>query len=491
MNQDRWKKIDEIYQSTLEQPEEKHAAFLTQACGEDEDLHREVEEMLKARKVAGSFLEQPAAEQMGLAHNRKPDGSLTGRRIGPYEVVRLLGRGGMGEVYKARDTRLDRIGALKILPIEVAADPDRLRRFIREAKAASALNHSNIATIYEIGESDGIQWIAMELVEGQTLAERLKGTPLEFSEILDIGIQVAEALEEAHNKGIIHRDIKPANLMLTPKGQVKILDFGLAKMERREGFVSAAETSETHTLPGLVMGTARYMSPEQVLGQAADHRSDIFSLGVVLYEMATGQPPFAGDTPSAIFEAIVHQTPVWPRRAHTAAPAELQRIINKALEKFREMRYPSALNLCGEEEIWEMPAYGGEAVRITRNGGDVPQESPDGKTIYYMKGYHQNIPSVWRMPVEGGEEIQVLDSVHRDGQWTVANDGIYYFIKPDDRGHSDLCLYEFATSKIRKILIIERLVDNIIAVSPDSKTILYAQVNGEGKSDLKLVENFR
>jgi Tol biopolymer transport system component len=289
----------------------------------------------------------------------------------------------MGEVYRVRDTRLDRIDALKILPPEVATDPDRLRRFIREAKAASALNHPNIATIYEIGESDGVHWIAMELVEGQTLAEKLKKSLLEADEMLDIGIQATEALEEAHNKGITHRDIKPANLMLTPKGQVKVLDFGLAKITRVEGQGAASLAStDSHTFPGLVMGTARYMSPEQVLGQPVDHRTDIFSLGVVLYEMATGQSPFAGETASAIFDAILHQAPAWPTRAQARVPEELRRIINKAMEKFREMRYARAADLAADlkqlkrdmhresmaarEAVAEIPSQPVEAIQTKR-----------------------------------------------------------------------------------------------------------------------------
>jgi serine/threonine protein kinase len=348
MRPDRWHRLEKIYQSALEQPEAERSAFLRAACGEDEGLLREAGEMLEARGQAGSFLAQPAAEEMGLAQDQKPNGTLIGKRLGAYEILSLLGKGGMGEVYRARDIRLDRIAALKILPPEVAADPGRLHRFVREAKAASALNHPNIATIYEIGESGGIHWIAMELVEGATLAEGLKGKRPELDEILNIGIQVAGALEEAHGKGIIHRDIKPSNIMMTPKGQTKILDFGLAKMTRRDGLALTAESTDTHTQPGLLMGTARYMSPEQVLGQPVDNRTDIFSLGAVLYEMAAGKPPFAGETSLAIFDAIMHQVPSWPSYVRDRIPEELQRVINKALEKFRELRYQVAVDLSAD-----------------------------------------------------------------------------------------------------------------------------------------------
>jgi serine/threonine protein kinase len=344
MNPNRWQEIDKLLSEALKRESGQRKDFLERACAGDDELCKEVGVLLEAHDRAGSFMDKPALE----ASASSPPPSLTGRKSGPFEILSLLGRGGMGEVYKVRDTRLDRINALKILPPELARDPDRLHRFIREAKAASALNHPNIATIYEIGESDGIHWIAMELVEGQTLAERIRDRPLETDEILDIGIQAAEALAEAHSKGIIHRDIKPANLMLTPKGVVKILDFGLAKRERRESLATGADTTGTHTVPGLVMGTARYMSPEQVLGQSVDHRTDIFSLGVVLYEMAAGQPPFRGESPSAILDAIVHRTPAWPPRVQDMVPEELKRIISKALEKFREVRYDAASELSAD-----------------------------------------------------------------------------------------------------------------------------------------------
>jgi TolB-like protein len=345
MNPERWQEIDKLLSEALKREPGQREDYLELACVGDAELRQEVRALLEAHDRAGSFMEKPAVEAT-VSSSSPP--SLIGRKLGPFEVFSFLGRGGMGEVYRVRDTRLDRIDALKILPTDVAKDPDRLRRFIREAQAASALNHPNIATIHEIGESDGIHWIGMELVEGQTLAQRIKDRPLKLEEILDIGIQAAEALAEAHSKGIIHRDIKPANMMLTPKGAVKILDFGLAKREQREGPATDTDTTETHTVPGMVMGTARYMSPEQVLGQPVDHRTDIFSLGVVLYEMAVGQPPFRGDSSSAVLDAIVHQALAWPPQARNVVPEELKRIIARALEKSREMRHGTASDLSAD-----------------------------------------------------------------------------------------------------------------------------------------------
>ena len=249
----------------------------------------------------------------------------------------------MGEVYRAEDTRLGRAVAVKVLPEEMAQDKERLSRFVREARAASALNHANVAHIYEIGQSDGLHFIAMEYVEGQSLAQKMSGQPLDLREILEVGIQAADALEEAHRKRITHRDIKPANLMLTPTGQVKVLDFGLAKMTRPEGEVAGSDVSTSiQTAPGRIMGTLRYMSPEQVLGKELDARTDLFSLGVVLYEMTTGRLPFSGRQTSEVTDRILHAQPEALARFNYDVPAELDRIIRKCLEKDRERRYQSA-----------------------------------------------------------------------------------------------------------------------------------------------------
>jgi eukaryotic-like serine/threonine-protein kinase len=280
----------------------------------------------------------------GMSQNRAP--SLVGRQVGPYKIHSLLGVGGMGEVYLAQDPRLDRDIALKILPTELASNPARIQRFIREARATSGLKHPNVATIYEIGKSDEFHFIAMEYVEGQTLAAKISGRPLPIAEIVDIGIQVADALDEAHRKGITHRDIKPANLMLTSREQVKILDFGLAKVVRPEGQPIGSDISTVmKTETGVVMGTVQYMSPEQVLGKEVDHRTDIFSLGVVLYEMTTGRLPFTGTSSSETMDRVVHGQPEAIARFNYDVPAELERIIRKCLEKDGDTRYQSAREL--------------------------------------------------------------------------------------------------------------------------------------------------
>jgi serine/threonine protein kinase/tetratricopeptide (TPR) repeat protein len=346
MTPERWQQVERLYQAALVREPSQRAAFLEEACAGDEELRREAESLLAYEPQAESFIEAPALEAAAKTLPGDQAQFLVGRQIGSYKVLSLLGTGGMGEVYRAQDSRLDREITLKILPAGVASDRDRLRRFIREAKAASALNHPNVATIHEIGESDGIHFIAMEYVKGQTLAAKVSGRPLDPTAIVEIGIQIADALDEAHAKGITHRDIKPANIMLTPRGQVKVLDFGLAKVSRPE---SQAVTSDTNTVAkteiGVVMGTVRYMSPEQVLGREVDHRTDIFSLGVVLYEMATGRLPFSGPSATEMMDRILHAQPEAIADFNRDAPAELERIVRKCLEKDRERRYQSTHEL--------------------------------------------------------------------------------------------------------------------------------------------------
>ncbi|MGC2234622.1 MAG: protein kinase [Pyrinomonadaceae bacterium] len=371
MNREDYQKVKQIFQSALDAAPGERDDFLDEACREDKDLRFEVERLLDS--LDSDYLEQPAIGKM--AEFIASEGLRIGQTVGRYEILEKIGAGGMGEVFLAEDPRLKRKIALKILPAMFSQDKERLRRFEQEARAASALNHPNILTVHEFGAEDGSVFIASEFVKGETLRERIAAAPVDLREALSIVLQVAAALNAAHESGIAHRDIKPENIMLRDDGFVKVLDFGLAKLTEKKNEIarSDAETlSQLNTTPGLVMGTAAYMSPEQARGLPTDARSDIWSFGVVLYEMISRRQPFTGGTSSDKIASILKSEPA-PLDANT--PPELVRIVRKALQKNRDERYQIVKDLLLDLKTFEhqlefapFSVSGGEAFKKTAPG---------------------------------------------------------------------------------------------------------------------------
>lgn len=348
MTPEFWQQVKEVFHSALALPPDERAGFLDKVCHGQDSLRKEIESLISSHQETGSFIDSPAYRIAAELFSDQQIELKAEQKIGRYKILSLLGKGGMGEVYLAEDTSLRRLVALKILPADFTANSDRLARFEREAFAASSLNHPNILTIYEIGAEDGHHFIATEFIDGESLRQHMKDQRLELREVLEISIQVASALAAAHAARIVHRDIKPENIMLRRDALIKVLDFGLAKLsEKREtNFDTEAETKMlVNTAPGVVMGTPGYMSPEQARGNETDARTDIWSLGVVLYEMLAGRLPFAGETASDAIAAILKTEPAPVQNFNQAIPAELEQIVTKTLAKDREERYQTAKDL--------------------------------------------------------------------------------------------------------------------------------------------------
>jgi eukaryotic-like serine/threonine-protein kinase len=374
MDAERWRKIEQLYHAALERGASGWPAFLQQACAGDEELRRKVEALLARDQQAENFLQAPALEIAAKAwaqdlhavsHSDNLE-RLVGQVVSHYRVLEKRGEGGMGIVYKAEDVRLGRNVALKFLPLSFEITPDELDRFRREARSASALNHPGICTLHDVGEYDGKPFLVMELLEGESLRERLARGALSRKELIEIAVQVLDALAAAHAKGIVHRDIKPANIFLTSQGRVKLLDFGLAKAitegevaterEIPQGAGGEGTSSSKVSMPA---GTVAYMSPEQACGGKVDARSDLFSLGVTLFQMATGTLPFQGDSQTTLLESIRARPPLRPRKLNAALPAELERIVLKTLEKDRLARYQTAAELRSDlERLRPVPSRG-------------------------------------------------------------------------------------------------------------------------------------
>ena len=356
MTPERWDRAKALFEAALQQPHAKRASFLMRLCPE-EDLRAQVEKLLANHDEAGSFLSEPALVTPGRKSSRQDSHELASGEMvaGRFRIVRLLGRGGMGEVHEAEDTKLRRRVALKFLPEGLSDDPQALERFEREARAASALDHPNICTVYEVGEHEQRPFIAMQYLEGETLQQHIQKGTLKIPAVIELSIQIADALDTAHSHGIVHRDIKPANILVTTRDQAKILDFGLAKRASLHRFSAEAVgawsqsissmSQESLTSPGFALGTVAYMSPEQVRGEDLDARTDLFSFGAVLYELSTRQHAFSGRTSGVISEAILNREPAPARQVRPEIPLELEHIINKALKKDADVRYQHASDM--------------------------------------------------------------------------------------------------------------------------------------------------
>jgi serine/threonine protein kinase/tetratricopeptide (TPR) repeat protein len=357
MNKERWLLIERTYHAALEREGEARSSFLNDTCAGDEELRSEVEELISHDHQGSSFIESPAlaiaARELANDSNDQEQSEISNspsapQHVGPYKLLGPIGRGGMGEVHLALDSRLNRKVAIKLLPAAFTTDAERVRRFEQEARAASALNHPNILTIYEIGQHGSLHFIATEFIEGETLRQRMTSAHLTLQTVLEVGTQIASALAAAHDSGIVHRDIKPENIMLRPDGYVKVLDFGLAKLTEPQTITTDTEAptiANVWSLPGMVVGTVTYMSPEQARGLEVDARTDIFSFGVVLYEVVAGRAPFEGATMNDVIAAILGKDPAPLARYWPEVPAELERIVGKALRKNTDERYQTVRDM--------------------------------------------------------------------------------------------------------------------------------------------------
>jgi serine/threonine protein kinase/Tol biopolymer transport system component len=369
MTAERWQKIEQLYNAALELPQNQRAHYLKQACAEDDALREQVESLLAQEKRSEQFLETPALEVAARVLAQNQTRSLVGRQFGSYKIFSLLGAGGMGEVYQAHDTKLGRDVAIKVLPAAFVHDSERLSRFQREARMLASLNHPNIATIHGLEQSDGMHYLVMELALGQTLAERISAGPLAVDETLRICGQITEALEAAHEKGVIHRDLKPANVNVTPEGRLKVLDFGLAKAFAGDGGLDLSHAPTPTTMgteEGRILGTPAYMSPEQARGKPVDKRTDIWAFGCVLYELLTGQQAFRGETLSDTLAAILERDVDW-RRLPQPTPANIQLLLRRCLQKdaTRRLRDIGEARIAIEETLSGAVEVG--AVHVQKN----------------------------------------------------------------------------------------------------------------------------
>jgi serine/threonine protein kinase len=499
MDAERYKRIDEIFDAALELEGNARAVYLGQVCGTDSDLRREVESLLDVRNEVGDFIQTPAFENAAKSLAGHHPISFIGHSIKHYKILQLAGAGGMGEVYIAEDTRLGRKVALKILPAQFTRDADRIARFQRESRAASALNHPNIITIHEIGQDGNVYFIVTEYIEGDTLRKKMNGEKLGLKEAAEITLQVANALEAAHKAGIIHRDIKPENLMIRRDGYVKVLDFGLAKLtEKKKSSGNGSNDHQFSTETGIVMGTLSYMSPEQASGQTVDHRTDIFSLGVVFYEMATGRNPFKREHVAATLNAILQEQPESISSSNSSITIELERIVARMLEKEKEFRYQTAADLRASLRRMQR----GIDSDITASANRISTTQP-AAAKYYVNRWWRNAAialaiiliflfTTWLFFLRSHDEnnfpnwqnakvVKVTDPKGLEYFPNLSPDGKSIIYASDARGNFDIYLQRTGTKKIINLTEDSPGDDMEAVFSPDGARIAFrSSRNGGG-----------
>lgn len=488
MNPELWKQVDEMLDAALELPPAEREGFVATACDGNDELRREVLSLLRAQEQAGTFLAgsamRAAAQALARESGGGARGSLEGLEVGNYRIEKLLGAGGMGEVYLASEARLNRKVALKILPPEFVADAERVTRFEREARAVSALNHPNLVTIHDLGSLDGLHYIAMEYVEGQTLRELAAGR-LKLKEILSVVAQAAEALAAAHRAGVVHRDVKPENIMVRADGYVKVLDFGLAKLLEASTDVDAA----AETQAGAVMGTLAYMSPEQAAGEPLDARTDVWSLGVVLYELATGRKPFAGSNRRETFNAILSEEPVPATETVPELPSELDHVLSKALEKDRELRYQTASDLRADlkrlgREIDSSPSSGASARKSSGVRRVAALTRTRATPLLVIAGLLLLVAASfvgWRYLSSRRDapdwsratHIQLTDEAGTEFHPSLAPDGKTFVYSSDQAGNFDLYLQRVGGKNPSNLTKDSAADDSQPAFSPDGERIAF------------------
>ena len=493
MNVERWQQIDELFDAVREIPSERRKDFLSEKSGGDEDLKREVLSLLEAEKQSDKFLENSAmnvaAKNLAGENNVDARGDFLNRQIGTYKIENMLGAGGMGEVYLAQDSKLNRKVALKILPAEFVSDTERLKRFEIEARAVSALNHPNIVTIYDVGKAGGVSYISTEFVEGKTLRE-LIGSNLKLKEVLAIISQAAEALAAAHNAGVVHRDIKPENIMVRPDGYVKVLDFGLAKLSETN-----QQNASSHTVKGAVMGTLAYMSPEQASGEPVGNCADVWSLGVVLYEMLTGKSPFKAANRQATLNRILSTAPRSVTSSDVSLPAELDRILEKALEKDCELRYQSAADFRTDlkrlqREIDSSPSWSVSQKNLTVESGNNKSRKNlligafvafavllgGAAWFFFLRSGAPGDASEW----ERAKNIQLTDQAGTEFYPSLSPDGKSFVFAAKTNGNFDIFLQRVGGRSPRNLTEGSKSADTQPVYSPDGKYIAFRSGGMEG-----------